>query len=194
MDERNGVGGAFRCNHSYTPCRHTSRVQERSVGALRSGKAHQAAQRLLCGSVCPSDGRGTCFSYQYFKCGKCTQCPAGKAVLAKRKASFVGFNGQQTLMQMLDCALCVLLLPVYERFNLMWCCNDISKPINQHIHLPTNICGNPFARRSAVLLLRAFSFRLLVADIARSATFSYPSVSFAPFYIVLRIKVLTVLP
>jgi len=50
---------------------------------------------------------------------------------------------------MLDCALCKLLQPVYERFNLMWCRNDISKPINLHIHLPTNICGNPFARRSA---------------------------------------------
>ena len=95
---------------------------------------------------------------------------------------------------MLDCAPCKLLQPVYERFNLMWCRNNISKPINQHIYLPTNICGNPFARRSAVLLLRAFSFRLLVADIARSAAFSYPSGSFAPFCIVLRIKVLTVLP
>jgi hypothetical protein len=115
-------------------------------------------------------------------------------VLAKRKANFVGFNGQQTLMRMLDCAPCKLLQPVFERFNLTWCRNDINKPINQHIHLPTNICGNPFARRSAVLLLRAFSFRLLVADIARSAAFSYPSGSFAPFCIVLRIKVLTVLP
>ena len=83
-----------------------------------------------------------------------------KALLAKRKANFVGFNGQQTLMQMLDCALCKLLQPVYKRFNLMWCCNDISKPINRHIPLPTNICGNPFARRSAVLLLRAFLFAI----------------------------------
>lgn len=95
---------------------------------------------------------------------------------------------------MLDCAPCKLLQPVYERFNLMWCRNDISKPINQHIYLPTNICGNPFARRSAALLLRAFSFRLLMADITRSAVFSHPSVSFAPFRIVLHIKVLTVLP
>jgi len=95
---------------------------------------------------------------------------------------------------MLDCAPCKLLQPVFERFNLTRCRNDINKPINQHIHLPTNICGNPFARRSAVLLLRAFSFRLLVADIARFAAFSYPSGSFAPFCIVLRIKVLTVLP
>lgn len=43
-------------------------------------------------------------------------------------------------------------------------------------------------------LLRAFSFRLLTADIAHSAAFSYRSVSFAPFCIVLRINVLTVLP
>lgn len=39
-----------------------------------------------------------------------------------------------------------------------------------------------------------FSFRLSMADIARSAVFSYPSVSFVPFCIVLRIKVLAVLP
>ena len=115
-------------------------------------------------------------------------------MLAKRKADFVGFNGQQTLMQMLDYALCKLLQPVYERFNLMWCRNDISKPINQHIYLPTNICGNPFAQRSAVLLLRAFSFRLFKADITRSAAFSCMSGSFAPFCIVLHIKVLAVLP
>ena len=70
-------------------------------------------------------------------------------MLAKRKANFIDFNGQQTLMQMLDCAFCKLLQPVYERFNLMWCRNDISKLINQHIPLPTNICDNPFARRSA---------------------------------------------
>lgn len=50
------------------------------------------------------------------------------------------------------------------------------------------------ARRSAVLLLRAFSFRLWMAGIARSAAFSCLSVSFAPFCIVLRIKVLAVLP
>ena len=50
------------------------------------------------------------------------------------------------------------------------------------------------ARRSAVLLLRAFSFRLWMAGIARSAAFSCLSVSFAPFRIVLRIKVLAVLP
>ena len=115
-------------------------------------------------------------------------------MLAKRKASFVGFNGQQTLMQMLDCVLCKLLHSVYERFNLMWCRNEISKPINQHIPLPTNICGNPFARRSVILLLRAFSFRRFKADFAHPAAFSYPSGSFAPFCIVLRIKVLAVLP
>lgn len=96
-------------------------------------------------------------------------------------------------MQMLDCALCKLLQPVYERFNLMWCHNDISKPINQHIHLPMNICGNPFVRRSTVLLLRAFSFHLLMAGIARFAAFSCLSVSFAPFCIILRIKILAVL-
>jgi hypothetical protein len=33
-----------------------------------------------------------------------------------------------------------------------------------------------------------------MADITRSAAFSYPTVSFAPFCIVLRIKVLAVLP
>ena len=49
-------------------------------------------------------------------------------------------------------------------------------------------------RRSAVLLLRAFSFHLLMAGIARFAAFSCLSVSFAPFCIVLRIKVLTVMP
>ena len=48
------------------------------------------------------------------------KCPTGKVVLAKRKASLVGFNGQQPLMQMLDCVLCKLLLSVYERFNLMY--------------------------------------------------------------------------
>ena len=31
MDERNGIGETFRCNCPDTPCRHTSRVQERSV-------------------------------------------------------------------------------------------------------------------------------------------------------------------
>jgi len=43
-------------------------------------------------------------------------------------------------------------------------------------------------------LLRAFSFRLLMADIIRSSALSYPSVSFVPFCIVLRIKALIVLP
>jgi hypothetical protein len=33
-----------------------------------------------------------------------------------------------------------------------------------------------------------------MADITRSTAFSYPSVPFAPFCIVLRIKVLTALP
>ncbi|EJW97096.1 hypothetical protein EVA_14799 [gut metagenome] len=40
-------------------------------------------------------------------------------MLAKRKASFVGFNGKQTLMQMLDCALWRLLQSVYKLLNLM---------------------------------------------------------------------------
>ena len=69
MDERNGVGGTFRCYRPYTPCRHTSRVQKRSVEPLRSGKAHQAAQRLLYERVRLTNSRGTCFPYQYFKCG-----------------------------------------------------------------------------------------------------------------------------
>ena len=47
-------------------------------------------------------------------------CFIGKAVLAKRKANIVVFNGQQTLMQMLDCALWKILRIVYERFNLMY--------------------------------------------------------------------------
>ena len=42
---------------------HPSCVQKRSVAALQIGKTHQAAQRLLCGCVCPANGRGTCFSY-----------------------------------------------------------------------------------------------------------------------------------
>ena len=49
-------------------------------------------------------------------------------------------------------------------------------------------------RGSAIPLLRAFSFRLLMAVIIRSAAFSYSSGSFAPFCIVLHIKVLAVLP
>lgn len=43
-------------------------------------------------------------------------------------------------------------------------------------------------------LLRASSFRLLMTDIVHLTAFSYPSVSFAPFCIVLHIKVLAVLP
>ena len=61
MDERNGIGGTFRCNRPDTPCRHTSRVQERSVDTLRGGKARQAAQRLLYGRVRIANGRGTGF-------------------------------------------------------------------------------------------------------------------------------------
>lgn len=73
-----------------TPCRHSSRIQERSVEALRGGKVHQAAQRLLFGSVCPAYDCGTLFPYQHFKCSKCVQHRAGKTVLAKRKASPMG--------------------------------------------------------------------------------------------------------
>lgn len=69
MDERNGVGGAFLCNCPDTPCRHPSRVQERSIDTLRGGKAHQTNQRLLFGNIFPAYGRGSCFPYQYFKCG-----------------------------------------------------------------------------------------------------------------------------
>ncbi|EJW97095.1 hypothetical protein EVA_14798 [gut metagenome] len=47
-----------------------------------------------------------------------------------------------------------------------------------------NICGNPFARGSMILLLRAFSFRLFKTDIIRYAAFSCLSVSFAPFCMV----------
>ena len=61
MDERNGIGGTFRCYRPYTPYRHTSRVQKRSVELLRGGRAHQVAQRLLFGSVCTANGSGACF-------------------------------------------------------------------------------------------------------------------------------------
>ena len=65
----------------------------------------------------------------------------------------------------------------------------VNTPVWLHIH--TTIIS---VRRNAVLLLRAFSFHLLMAGIARFAAFSCLSVSFAPFCIVLRIKVLTVMP
>ncbi|MBM6713206.1 hypothetical protein H6A36_05345 [Phocaeicola coprocola] len=89
MDERNGVGKAVRCNRPDTPCRHPSRVQKRSAEALRCGKAHQASQRLLCGGVCPANGRGNRFPYQHTQCRKGTQRPVGKAVLAKRQTSAI---------------------------------------------------------------------------------------------------------
>lgn len=63
------------------------RVQERSVATLRSGKARQTVQRLLYGRVRPANGRGTCFPHQHAQRCKGAQCPVGKAVLAKRKAS-----------------------------------------------------------------------------------------------------------
>jgi len=70
--------------------------------------------------------------------------------------------------------------------------------IRQYIHSSIRPCSHISihfqSEEVRFLLLRAFSFRLLMADIARSAAFSYPSVSFAPFCIVLRIKVLAVLP
>ena len=100
---------------SDTSCRHPSRVQERSVEALRIGKTYQAAQWLLCGRVCPADGRGNRFPYQHTsptvgesqqldgrgnrfpyqhtQCRKGAQCPVGKAVLAKRKAGAVDCIG-----------------------------------------------------------------------------------------------------
>ncbi len=93
VDERNGVGKAVRCNCPYTPCRHPSRVQERSVEALRGGKAYQVTKRLLFGSVCPANGRGTRFPHQHAQYRKGMQRPVGKAVLAKRKASPVGRFG-----------------------------------------------------------------------------------------------------
>ena len=37
---------------------------------LRSGKAHQAAKRLLFGSVCAANGNGTGFPYQHIQCRK----------------------------------------------------------------------------------------------------------------------------
>ena len=70
-------------------CRHPSRVQKRSAEALRCGKAHQASQRLLCGGVCPANGRGNRFPYQHTQCRKGTQRPVGKAVLAKRQTSAI---------------------------------------------------------------------------------------------------------
>lgn len=48
-----------------TPRRYLRRVQERSVEALRDGKVHQVAQRLLFGNVYHADGRRTRFPYQY---------------------------------------------------------------------------------------------------------------------------------
>lgn len=53
-------------------------------------------------------------------------------------------------------------------------------------------CDSP--KKCGIPLLRAFSFRHFKNDIIRYATFSYLSVSFASFCIVLRIKVLIVLP
>lgn len=56
---------------------------------MRCGKAHQASQRLLCGGVCPANGRGNRFPYQHTQCRKGTQRPVGKAVLAKRQTSAI---------------------------------------------------------------------------------------------------------
>lgn len=94
VDERNGVGKAVRYNRPDTPCRHPSRVQERSVATLRSGKTHQAAQRLLFGGLCLANGRGTFFPYQHAKRNKGAQCPVGKAVLAKRQTNALAFISQ----------------------------------------------------------------------------------------------------
>ena len=49
---------------------------------------------LLCGNVCPTDGRGTCLPYQYTQCRKGTQRPVGKAVLAKRQTNALAFVRQ----------------------------------------------------------------------------------------------------
>lgn len=104
LDERNGVGNAVRCNRPDTPCRHSSRVQKWSVATLRGGKSRQAAQRLLCASLCPANSRGTRFPYQHAQCRKGAQRPVGKAMLAKRKASAVALVRQQHFMQMLASA------------------------------------------------------------------------------------------
>ena len=64
----------------------------------------------------------------------------------------------------------------------------VNTPVWLHIH--TTIIS---VRRSEVLLLRAFSFRHFKVGIAHPAVFSYPSVSFASFCIVLRIKALAAL-
>ena len=101
MDERNRIGKSVRCNCSDTSCSHPSRVQKWSVATLRGGKSRQAAQRLLCASLCPANSRGTCFPYQHAQCRKGTQRPVGKAVLAKRKASAVALVRQQHFMQLL---------------------------------------------------------------------------------------------
>ena len=61
---------------------------------------------------------------------------------------------------------------------------------NVWLHIHTTIIS---VRRSEVLLLRAFSFRHFKVGIAHPAVFSYPSVSFASFCIVLRIKALAAL-
>lgn len=64
--------------------------------------------------------------------------------------------------------------------------------------MPNGTYGGVRGRKTKVgrklLRLPPTRFRHFKADIAHSAAFSYPSVSFAPFCIVLRIKVLTVLP
>ena len=77
---------------------HPSRVQKRSAEALRCGKAHQTSQRLLCGGVCPANGRGTRFPHQYAQCSKNAQCPVGKDVLAKRQANALAFVRQQHIV------------------------------------------------------------------------------------------------
>ena len=64
-------------------------------------KAHQIAQRLLCGCICPADGRGTLFPYRHTQYCKGAQCPVGKAVLAKRQTSPVGCIGQRSQIRVL---------------------------------------------------------------------------------------------
>ena len=65
-----------------------------SVAILRSGKAHQAAKRLLFGSVCAANGNGTGFPHRHAQRRKGAQRPVGKAVLAKRQTNALAFVRQ----------------------------------------------------------------------------------------------------
>ena len=54
--------------------------------------------RLPNGYYVEANGRGTRFPYQHAQCGKGAQCPVGKDVLAKRKASSVVSIRQQAIV------------------------------------------------------------------------------------------------